>query len=120
MGLEGAWLHPARLERSATVGAAWALVGWGIVPVGSRGGERGIVEQLSAEARQALVNSGFELSEGGLGMLEAPLVDATEHVVAHICPVMVEIVTAHNASSLRYVHPCYSSGWHAATSHARL
>jgi len=102
------------------VGAERALVGRGSVPVGSRGGERGIVEHLGAEAIQALVNGGFELGEGGLGMLEAPFVDATENVVAHSCPVMVEIVAAHNASSLRYVHPCYSSGWYAATSLARL
>lgn len=74
------------------------LVRRSITPVSSRGGEGGIVEHVGAEASETFVNSGFDLGEGGFGMLKAPFVYTTENIGAQAAPVLIEVVPAHIAS----------------------
>jgi hypothetical protein len=108
MGLQGAWLSAARLERSATVGAEGSVLGRCIGPVGGRGSKGSILEQFGAEAGETLVNGGFNLGEGSFGMLEAPLIDATENILTQAIPVLVEVVAAHIASLRVFRTPSYA------------
>jgi len=101
-------LGAAWLERGLAVGAEGTLVRCSLAPVSGGSGEGSVLEHLGAEASETLVNGDFELSECGFGMLEAPFVDAAENIVAQACPVLVEVVPAHNASLLQSAHATLS------------
>jgi hypothetical protein len=120
VGLESASVFAARLERGLTVGAERALVGRGIVPVGGRGGKGSILEHFGAETGETLVNGGFKLGEGSFGMLEAPLVDATENILTQAVPVLVEVVAAHIASLREFRPLSYASTSATAILSAKL
>jgi hypothetical protein len=96
------------LERELTLRAEGTVSGSGVGPVGGWSGEGCILEYFGAEAGEALVDGGFDLGEGGFGMLEAPLVDATENVLTEAVPVLVEVVPAHTASLVTFTPSSYA------------
>jgi hypothetical protein len=120
MGLEGAGLLAARLERELTLGTERVVVGRGRGPVGSRGGKGSVLEHFGAEAGETLVNGGFDLGEGRFGMLEAPLVDAAENVLTEAAPVLVEVVPAHTPSLVAFRPSSYALTFVTAILPAKL
>jgi len=78
---ERAGLAPTADERAATVETGWT-VGCTILPVGSLTLKCQILEHAGAQPIPALIQGLFDLGNGGIGMLQAPLVHTTQDVDA--------------------------------------
>lgn len=81
VGFEVSRLAATADEGSATVGTA-RTVGSSRVPVGGLTLERQLLEHTGTQPIPALIECSFKFSDGGIGMLQAPLAHATEDLVA--------------------------------------
>jgi len=74
------------------------VVGGTLPPVGGSAVQSKILEHARSHTVKSGIELGFDLAQGGFGMLEAPLVDASDDVGTQLVPGLFEAGAVHRAS----------------------
>ena len=98
VGLEVADVGAARVEGCGTVGTEGLLLRRALLPIGGSSVKGEILEHLGAHAVETEVQFGFDLTQGGSRMLQAPLMHPGDDVGTQLMPGIVEGIAVHNTS----------------------